>query len=107
MSTMWSAKKKYNLYREAIGRYGEPRQIIKTVEELSELAQVLCKLMADATPEDEANVEALKDHLAEEMADVQIMLDQLLIIFRNVKRFEWQMVRKLDRLAERLEAEKR
>lgn len=104
---MWSSKEKYNLYREAIGRYGEPRQIIKAVEELSELAQVLCKAMGDATPEDEANTEALKDHLAEEMADVQIMLDQLIIIFRNAERLQRQMDRKLDRLAERLEAEKR
>lgn len=65
----------------------------KTMEEFAELQKELCKYNGGA--ED-------REHIAEEIADVRIMLDQMAILF-DVKRkeIEWRE-KKLERLAERL-----
>ncbi len=74
------------ILRTAIDRYGRGQQRDKAIEELSELIRAL------ARADDAENV-------AEEMADVRIMLDQLELIFRNgqkVARYEVQKLRRLD-----------
>lgn len=53
---------------------GEDRIIIKAIEEMSELSQVLCKCLGG----DERH-----PHIAEELTDVEIMLEQLHIIFEG------------------------
>ena len=76
----------------AIKRFGMGPQRDKAIEELSELIRAL------ARSDDRENI-------AEEMADVRIMLDQLEIIFGNhldVRRHE---IMKLERLAARINAE--
>ena len=70
----------------AIQKYGRGAQQFKAIEELSELIRAL------ARADDPENI-------AEEMADVRIMLDQLELIFRNgqkVARYEVQKLRRLD-----------
>ena len=70
----------------AIRKYGPSAQQFKAIEELSELIRAL------ARADDPENI-------AEEMADVRIMLDQLELIFRNgqkVARYEVQKLRRLD-----------
>lgn len=62
------------IYEKAIAHYGERNQIIVAIEELSELQKELCKYLRG---------EGNTAHIAEEMADVQIMLDQLDLIFNN------------------------
>ena len=77
------------ILRKAIERYGRGPQRDKAIEELSELIRTLARC------DDPAN-------LAEEMADVRIMLDQLELIFNNhdkVKQYEFE---KLTRLSQRL-----
>ena len=74
------------ILRAAIDRYGRGAQRDKAIEELSELIRAL------ARADDAENV-------AEEMADVRIMLDQLEIIFGNgqkVARYEVMKLRRLD-----------
>ncbi len=62
--------------------YGEQSQLIKTQEELKELDEAIQKLI-DLRKDDKRtsfyNTERdfLKDHIAEELADVRIMLDQI------------------------------
>ena len=63
-----------DFYNEIIDRLGERNQIVKCVEELSELQQVLCKLLSA----DDGGVTL--DKVIEEMADVEIMLNQIKII---------------------------
>ena len=81
------------VYEKAIERYGAIHQIIKAIEEMSELTKELCKAL-----DLEVNIE----HLTEEIADVSIMIDQLMMIYdceREVT--EWRgkkIVRLLDRL---------
>lgn len=62
---------KEQLYLELIHRYKE-KQIIVAVEELSELQKELCKYLRDKYNE---------ENLIEEIADVEIMLDQIRIFF--------------------------
>lgn len=63
-----------DFYNEIIDRLGERNQIVKCVEELSELQQVLCKLLSA----DDGGVN--KDKAIEEIADVEIVLNQVKII---------------------------
>ena len=62
---------KKELYKNLITKYGE-KQVIVAIEELSELQKELCK-----------NLRGRKNQLAltEEMADVLIMVEQMMIYF--------------------------
>lgn len=74
------------ILKAAIRKYGPGAQRDKAIEELSELIRALARC------DDKENV-------AEEMADVRIMLDQLEIIFSNgpkVARYEVMKLRRLD-----------
>lgn len=77
------------ILRKAIERYGRGPQRDKAIEELSELIRALARC---DNPE----------NLAEEMADVRIMLDQLEIIFANHDRVKQYEFEKLTRLSQRL-----
>ena len=91
--------------REAIAVYGEVHQITKAMEEMSELSKELCKLLCEL--EDcrmfgftmQRNAE-LDDHIAEEMADVMIMVTQLEMIFKNTGAVRKWIDIKTNRLAE-------
>ena len=82
--------------KKAIEVYTKENQIIKTMEELGELTQALAKwlLCQSIFPPSE-----LKKHVLEEVADVQIMLDQMKMIFGPTLIEEDA---KLKRLSERL-----
>ena len=63
-----------DFYDKIIGKFGENNQVLKCVEELNELAQVLCKLNSADT----GGVTYKK--IVEEIADVEIMIQQVKII---------------------------
>ncbi|MBR4711060.1 MAG: hypothetical protein IKP10_03440 [Clostridia bacterium] len=71
----------------AVRRYGRGPQRDKAIEELSELIRALARC------DDRENI-------AEEMADVMIMLDQLEIIFDNREAVRIWYLRKLRRLGQ-------
>jgi hypothetical protein len=81
---------------KAIYTYGAEKQIIKAIEEMSELEQTLCKHLLGC-----GNL----DHIDEEMADVMIMLEQLTMIFGNDDDIVAWEQSKLERLEKRLEGE--
>lgn len=85
--------KEEDVMRSALKTFGGMKQVMKAVEELSELQKELCKYFSS---------EEDKDHIAEEIADVRIMLDQMAMLF-DVERdeLEWRE-QKLERLAGRL-----
>lgn len=56
--------------------YGEEHQMLKAVEEMAELAQVLIKAVNDP-PNDKFQAETMKDEMLSELADVIIMTEQL------------------------------
>ena len=85
------------LLEHAIRLYGEPAQMDMAVEEMAELTKAICKVKRASCA---AEAAAALENAVEEMADVQIMLDQLRIIFhRSTEEIEEA---KLERLAGRL-----
>lgn len=86
------------ILKEAISRYGDDMQITVAIEELSELTKELCKYKRG---------EGKKLNIAEEMADVRIMLDQLEIIFDNSEDVQDWYKYKVNRLKSRMAIEYR
>lgn len=99
---------KETMYK-AINTYGVENQMIKTVEELSELSQALCKslIRLNYTKEKISLEDDLKsvDNIFEEMADVEIMLEQCKIMFQCDKEVNKWKHKKIERLEKRLEGE--
>lgn len=80
----------------AIDTYGYDAQLKMAIEEMSELTKAICKLWRADTEEE---FERLLEDVAEEAADVQIMLYQLYAMLGAVK-----VGAKRDEKLERLEA---
>lgn len=91
--------------RRAVWTFGPAQQEIKTVEELAELQQAMCKavgLSNDQWAGTDDFADAL-DHVFEEIADVEIMLAQIRIIFQDAdKEIATWKDRKINRLKTRL-----
>ena len=77
------------IYRKAIEKWGNPLQIQMAVEEMSELIKQLIKHLRGKVN---------SEKIDEEMADVEIMLDQLKVMFNNQRLVESQKKEKLYRL---------
>ena len=77
-----------------IEEYGRDKQVIKAVEECAELQQRLCEAFTKRT-----KIELI----AEEIADVTIMLEQLKIIFDCSSDVEYWIENKIQRQIERME----
>ena len=78
------------LYNDALKKFGKSRQSIIAMEELSELQKEISKFLRDKGD---------SDHLAEEVADVEIMIEQLKQFYDiSNEVFEWKR-KKLARLA--------
>ena len=85
-------------FERALEHYGPDVQITVTIEELAELQKELCKYRRGR---------ANYDHIAEEMADLSIMLDQMKLLFQNGGAVQAWRLEKVRRLAERIEKEER
>ena len=85
----------------AINTYGEQPQVDMTIEEMSELTKAILKYRR-AENKNKNEAEYLEDDIIEEIADVQIMLDQMRIIFGDTSSQEEY---KLNRLWARMEAQ--
>jgi hypothetical protein len=84
------------VYTNALIRYGDEKQMIKCLEELAECQQAVCKVLWGGEN---------FDHLAEEIADATIMLEQMRLMFNindDVCRY---MDAKVKRLEENLRRE--
>lgn len=94
------AIKRPEALQEAVAAYGTHAQVDMAIEEMSELTKALCKerrcgLGQGSRAQAHANI-------IEEIADVIIMLAQLLIIFDKDREIQKETDYKLNRLAERL-----
>lgn len=88
-----------DLYLTAINLYGSSMQTDIAMEEMGELIQAIVKYRRKNTVQN-------LDNIAEEIADVQIMLDQLKIIYNCEHRVKEQMLTKQARLHERISNER-
>ena len=87
---------KTRIIKEAVKHYGKDNQLNVCIEELSELIKELCK---------DKRGQGNADHIAEEMADVCIMLGQLSEIYQNTSEVNKWIVNKLNRLDFRMNVE--
>lgn len=84
--------------KEIVYHFGSYGQISKAVEELIELAEVLIK--------DVNKSELIRDHLYEELADVEIMLAQLKYIYNiDPEGLNQEIERKIERTLQRISDE--
>lgn len=83
---------KEEIYKGLIQRFGSEVQQIVAIEELSELQKELCKWKRGSGD---------IHHIAEEIADVTIMIEQLQIIFNCSSEVEVLKEQKLQRTKER------
>lgn len=88
--------KKKDVYNKAKQVYGIDNQVIKAIEELSELQKELCKFVLE--------VGTMKN-ITEEMADVKIMIEQLELILENKEAVKVVKKAKIQRLSDRLDEE--
>lgn len=86
--------KNSDVLKSALQHYGAHAQTLMVFEEMSELQKELCK-----NKRGENNVE----HIAEEIADVQIMLAQMIILHDCADLVQEYKERKIERLKNRLE----
>lgn len=89
------SRKKNNIRQvgqQLINKFGAEHQIIIAIEELSELQKELCKLLRH---------EPNGSHLMEEIADVEIILEQLKLILRDHSDIDFWINQKLRRAKER------
>ena len=85
------------LLTEVIEFYGADMQLNICIEEMSELIKELCKAKR-GNPD--------MNHIAEEMADVKIIMEQLSIIFENDNEVNGWYEKKIQRLRSRLDEDK-
>ena len=83
-----------SLLQRAITKWGEDAQTKMVLEEMSELQKEICKLWRGKDN---------RDAIAEEVADVVIMLDQLELMLDIQYQVEQYRQKKLRRLQKRLE----
>lgn len=82
-------------YKQAIEEYGARAQKLMAIEEMSELTKEICK---------DFRGKLNREHLVEEMADVLIMLDQMLLLYKiSGEEVGLMRIKKVERLKERLE----
>lgn len=84
------------IYENAMLRYGCQNQMVVACEELSECQKEICKCLRG-----QGNLE----HLAEEIADATIMLEQMRIIFNCNESVCEKMDEKIERLDKNLKKE--
>ena len=85
-------------FKEALSTFGETAQIIKLFEELGEFMVAFCKCLGDRDT---------VEHVADEIADAKIMLDQMATMLDCDKEAEWFGMCKIARLEWRLEEAKK
>ena len=83
--------------RAALETFGKSSQMQVAIEEMSELTKELCK---------NGRGQENTTHIAEEIADVEIMLRQMVMLFDCAGQVETFRRYKLERLAERIEGAK-
>lgn len=84
------------VYEKAISHYAEAHQVIKAVEEMAELTNELAKATTDSS-------RTTLEKIADEIADVTIMMEQLAIMFNINQHVQDRIDYKVKRLAQRIE----
>ena len=95
-------RKQYKQLRFIIKKYGEYFQVLKAIEECSELSQALCRVVNETC--EKGNFDKKVVDMIDEIADVAIMLEQLKIIFHCHDQVKERIDFKINRQLERIKA---
>lgn len=93
-----TAEREGRILEAAVKTFGKAAQVDMMIEEMSELTKALLKWRRAAMIDGD-NTEEKYNAVLEEMADVQIMLNQMALIFGDSTEYE---IAKLERLEKRL-----
>ena len=85
-----------DICEKAVRKFGKTAQLIMAMEEMSELIQALSK---------DIRGKGSRNNISEEIADVEIMLAQLKIIYRNANDVDDWRADKLSLLQKRIDKE--
>lgn len=88
---------------QAVETFGSDHQLDLAIEEMSELTKALLKHRRAMKQPEAWDHERTKSNIVEEIADVEIMIEQLKLIFNCFSSVNKQKEFKLNRLAERIE----
>lgn len=91
------------IMQKAINTYGVDTQVDMAIEEMSELIKVLLKYRRTQKEPSKWDYEVVKANVVEEIADVEIMVEQLKMIFNCRNLAGRQKTNKLKRFQKRLE----
>ena len=91
------------ILQKAIKHYGTHNQMLKCIEECSELSRAISRILTELSSGDGFTTKESEENLHEELADVLIMIDQMMMMFDCNDKVFAQGLRKLNRLKERLE----
>lgn len=89
-------KNQKKVLSDAIKAFGHMLQRLIAIEEMAELTKELIKYERNYPMEDNT------DRIAQEIADVAIMLEQLMLLFNNEELVNFYIKFKIDRLKERI-----
>lgn len=92
---MARTKSEQDTFEVAISTYGSENQMVVAIEELSELQKEVCKALR-------FNKKQFRRKVAEEIADCEIMIEQLKMIFNVDEDAEMYRLDKVVRLKTRL-----
>ena len=91
-----------NILKRAVEKYGTHNQMLKCIEECGELSRAISRILIELSSGDGFTTKESQENLYEELADVSIMIEQMMIIFDCTDEvISWQL-KKLKRLNGRL-----
>ena len=93
------------ILQKAIKHYGTHNQMLKCIEECGELSRAISRILIELSSGDGFTTEESEENLHEELADVLIMVEQMIMMFDCGDEVFIQQVKKIKRLKERLEDE--
>lgn len=94
-----------NILKKAISKHGTHNQMLKCIEECGELSRAISRILIELSSGDGFTTKESQENLYEELADVSIMIEQVITMFNCADEvIAWQL-KKLRRLKERLEHE--
>ena len=90
------------ILQKAIDTYGTHNQMLKCIEECGELSRAVSRILIELSSGDGFTTKESEENLHEELADVLIMIEQMIMMFDCGDEVFVQQVKKINRLKERL-----
>jgi uncharacterized protein related to proFAR isomerase len=91
-----------NIYKDVIKKYGPISQTLQVAEELVELSKELIKVakMSAITDSDlnKEVTEEMEENIAEEWADVEVVLNYLPLLFKKTRVEQWKEAIKQEKI---------